>query len=606
MSCMVAMQNQGFTFMIRTLKNHWWPILALVSAVLLAAALRLIRLDAWPVSLYWEEVALGYDAYSLVKTGLDHHGQPWPIVAFESFGDFKPSGYFYMIVPWLQILPLGAWAVRLPSAIAGVITVLATAWFASSWSQSLLGRQRQLSNNEKWWWAATVAGVAAISPWLIQFSRGGWEVNMATAWLTLAIAVASWELSRYDRPPRVIDRLGWGVVILLCVASMYTYHATRVIAPVMGLWLAVIAIWQWWPKGWLWLLKTWGVWAVGYALILGITIWPLWQASTSPVVQQRIAQTSLLARPDHILESAQLQAEAADPWAKFFYHRQIVLGREIVKNYLSHLSPQFLFIRGDHNARHSIQFMGQLYYLEAVALVVGTLVLVKRRTRGAVLILGWWWFSLVPAAITFGSPHALRTLPGAPALMIVIATGWWAIGEWWAELLAKWVKFKSLRALTRWSRQVFVVTVIGAYICQLALFWRYYTQIYPAEYGADWQVGYQELIPTLMKLRAESSEQRIWITRDQGRPLMYYWFYGQVDPLQVQTAEATSKLDDGEFVEYDNWVAIKSVAEITGPGLVASNEQGWLDMINRGHVETLTTIRDRRGHVIWVVYRYQP
>src|SRR5687768_9057768 len=72
---------------------------------------------------YWEEVALGYDAYSILKTGKDHHGNSWPIVAFESFGDWKPSFYFYAIVPFVQLFGLNLLAVRMPSVLSGIAIV---------------------------------------------------------------------------------------------------------------------------------------------------------------------------------------------------------------------------------------------------------------------------------------------------------------------------------------------------------------------------------------------------------------------------------------------------------------------------------------------------
>ena len=42
--------------------------------LLLAIFLRFFNLSNNPPSLYWEEAALGYDAYSILKTGKDFHG----------------------------------------------------------------------------------------------------------------------------------------------------------------------------------------------------------------------------------------------------------------------------------------------------------------------------------------------------------------------------------------------------------------------------------------------------------------------------------------------------------------------------------------------------
>ena len=96
--------------------------------------LRFYKLDSL-ISPYWEEVAIGYDAYSVAKTSKDHHGNFLPIVAFESFGDFKPGLYFYLVVPIIKLISLNVLAVRLPAAIAGLLIILGNAFLVQNiWS----------------------------------------------------------------------------------------------------------------------------------------------------------------------------------------------------------------------------------------------------------------------------------------------------------------------------------------------------------------------------------------------------------------------------------------------------------------------------------------
>ncbi|PJC80059.1 hypothetical protein CO009_02840, partial [Candidatus Shapirobacteria bacterium CG_4_8_14_3_um_filter_35_11] len=61
----------------------------LILIILLAVALRFWNINSLP-SLNPDEAALGYNAYSLLLTGKDEHGQAWPI-HFKSFGDYKPG-----------------------------------------------------------------------------------------------------------------------------------------------------------------------------------------------------------------------------------------------------------------------------------------------------------------------------------------------------------------------------------------------------------------------------------------------------------------------------------------------------------------------------------
>src|SRR3989337_4126255 len=97
--------------------------LLLILILSLAAILRFWELDSYP-ALNADEAAIGYNAYSLIQTGQDEHGNPWPI-HFQSFNDFKPGLYFYLVLPFVKVLGLNAWAVRIPGALLGVLTVLA-------------------------------------------------------------------------------------------------------------------------------------------------------------------------------------------------------------------------------------------------------------------------------------------------------------------------------------------------------------------------------------------------------------------------------------------------------------------------------------------------
>lgn len=86
--------------------------------------LRFNQLGINPPSLDWDEVSAGYNAYSLLYTGHDEYGYAWPI-SIRSFGDFKPPLYTYLTIPAVALFGLTEFAVRLPSAIFGTLTLVA-------------------------------------------------------------------------------------------------------------------------------------------------------------------------------------------------------------------------------------------------------------------------------------------------------------------------------------------------------------------------------------------------------------------------------------------------------------------------------------------------
>src|SRR3972149_424312 len=94
----------------------------LIIIILLAVVLRFWHLGAYP-AFNADEAAIGYNAYSLIETGKDEHGNTWPI-HFQSFNDYKPGLYFYLVLPFVKALGLNEWAVRIPGALLGVGTAL--------------------------------------------------------------------------------------------------------------------------------------------------------------------------------------------------------------------------------------------------------------------------------------------------------------------------------------------------------------------------------------------------------------------------------------------------------------------------------------------------
>src|SRR5947208_1068171 len=88
--------------------------------VFLTIVLRFFQLGVNPPSLDWDEASMGYNAYSILKTGADEYGNALPL-SFRSFDDYKPPVYIYLTVPAIAIFGLNEFAVRLPAAVIGVI-----------------------------------------------------------------------------------------------------------------------------------------------------------------------------------------------------------------------------------------------------------------------------------------------------------------------------------------------------------------------------------------------------------------------------------------------------------------------------------------------------
>ncbi|MCC6711150.1 MAG: hypothetical protein IT416_02235, partial [Candidatus Pacebacteria bacterium] len=102
--------------------------------------------------------------------------------------------------------------------------------------------------------------------------------------------------------------------------------------------------------------------------------------------------------------------------------------------------------------------------------------------------------------------------------------------------------------------------------------------VYPKLYGHEWQVGYQQMVEAVTKLQRDNPDLPVYITRERGRPAMYYWFYTKTDPEEVQFANQVVKKDQAEFLEFKNIKFINTLNEVTKTPAITANfaNETWL------------------------------
>ena len=165
-----------------------------------------------PPSINWDEASLGYNAYSILLTGRDEYGKILPIIT-QSLGDFKPALYIYLIIPFIKLIGLTEVAVRLPAAIFGVISVIATYFLV-----------KELFKKESI--ALVSSFLLAISPWSIQFSRFASEAMVG---LGLNLLMALFFLKGLRKPILLILSGIFGAL------SLYVYQSEKIFVPLFAL-----------------------------------------------------------------------------------------------------------------------------------------------------------------------------------------------------------------------------------------------------------------------------------------------------------------------------------------------------------------------------------
>src|SRR5579863_5676964 len=170
-------------------------------ALIVGVGVRVVRLDRMPPALNQDEACDGYDAYSILMTGRDHHGNFMPIV-MQGFNDYRMPLLQYSLVPLVGAFGLKTEIVRLGAAIWGILDLAAVVSLAGL----MLG----------WPGAAAAAVLGALSPWHLAFSRFGQEAITGSATITLAITCFFTWLSRHKT-------LYLGLTGVFLGVSLYSY-----------------------------------------------------------------------------------------------------------------------------------------------------------------------------------------------------------------------------------------------------------------------------------------------------------------------------------------------------------------------------------------------
>ena len=536
--------------------------------LLFALFLRLVNIANSPPSPYWEEVALGYDAYSIAMTGADHHGQPWPLTAFESFGDWKPSLYFYLAAPFVKIFGLQVFAVRLPSILAGVAIVWGIAFLARHLYVSSYDRSNSKSKNAQTVYLFALL-IASISPWAITLSRGAWESNVATALILWGINLFLVFVSSQKRLFLLIS-------VLLLGLSTYAYHAARFAAPLVGLLLGLLYLFARKKKIDLVALLMAGI-------LAAVLFLPVFLSLQSSVGQQRIAQTSIFTDLAIIEESNRLRELYQDHWWGYFVsHRYLLFARQICLNFFDHFGWNYLFVSGDNNPRHSIQSLGQFYYLDLLFFLAAVIFFYRRSQRITYFLIALLIVLVLPSAFTTVTPHALRSLAAMPIYLLFVTFGSWQIWQWCLRNSKKYLFF-----------------ILSFFYAMQFIYFSYQLHfVYPAAQSREWQFGYEEMLSQLKDVSA--NYDKVYVTREQGRPAMYYFFYNQIDPRLVQAANQQAPKDQGEFLQFQNVFFIDNASQIDldATSVIASSRKFYEDNFATRDFKVLA----RTKQDIWLIY----
>ena len=379
--------------------------LKLALILIIAFLLRFYSISTIPSGFTPDEASFGYDAYSILKTGKDQWGHPFPMV-LESFGDYKSPVYAYLSIPFVWILGLTKLAVRLPNALLGTLAVLATYLLTLEIFKKIESERLNVQFP-----AITAAFLLAISPWHIMMSRGAFEANLTTFFLPLSLYffIRGLKNSKYFIFASIIAGI-----------NIFTYHSAKLITPLIFIFAIVIFRKE--------IFKNINIYYYisGFVILLFSVLFlvSMRSGSATRIYNVSIFKSSLM---EAFSDRSKAINSGMDPVsARVIFNKYQAGFRHFMVNYISYFSPQYYFSQGPAEATYGmIPGRGVIYWFEFPLILSFVVFLIKNKpSKYLSVILFWFFVSPVPAAMSQGPGFAAnRAVIQIPSLQILMAAG---------------------------------------------------------------------------------------------------------------------------------------------------------------------------------------
>lgn len=468
-------------------------LIGFIGILAIGLFLRFYKLGSTPNGLYQDETAIGYNAYSILTTGKDEYGKPFPLY-FKSFGDYKLPVYMYATVPSIKLFGLTPFAVRFPSAFFGFLTILLLYILVLA-----ISKKEDL--------ARSASFLLAINPWHIHYSRAAFEVTIALFLFLLGTVLLH---KAYER------KSGYFLTGTVCfLLGFYSYNLTRLLAPI----LYITTLYLFHKKPGIGKLET------ATTLVVAVTV-------LFPFIQTFFAAGGVgSAEGTLIFTSAAVQAPllelrsymlALPPLVtKMFFNFYALTGWQYLVNIASYVSVPFFFISGSPHGNHGIGNVGQFYLFELPLVILGAYLFLKEKNTFAKLLFAWLGVTIMVAAFTREAPHATRSF----------------------FLLFPMIMFSSqgLLSLFRYNAAKLFIIALAAYNIVFFLF-SYFVR-FPVALSKSWRASDGDV--SVFIKNQDGNYDRVLIDKKAGLVYTSVLFYTSYPPEEFQRT-AIRLPDDSE------------------------------------------------------------
>ena len=420
-----------------------FKVLGFVTILLFGSFLYLFKIGEIPNGLGYDEVASGYNAYSLLLTGKDEYGKSFPF-AFRFSNTYSPPLYTYLTVPMIALFDLSITSTRMVSVISGVFSIIIV---------FLVLKKMSITQNKTVPYLGML--LYTISPWTIMYSRSGYEAMLSFFIYAVGILFV-WE--GFKKPLF----LTFGIIVLSI--STYASHTNRFLVPLLLLGLFILF------KDTFLNIRNRRFIVSGLLCALIIQIPNLFLLTTqSFFVKSNLFYSELLVS----------EYEKIRHTSPFFIGIPYLFGREFLAQYLTYFSPRSLFLDADPLPFRSIPNLSVFYSWMFIPYLVGLYVAWKnRRLINYRYLLLITLIAPIPAALTKDPFWTYRAIPLLLPLIIIISIG-----------IDKILNLRIAKATLLLSFLIFASFI---------LLWKGYFLLLSKERAKDWGYGYKQLAQNII------------------------------------------------------------------------------------------------------------
>ncbi len=463
--------------------------------------LHLVGIGKTPPCLNADEAALGYNAYSILKTGKDEYGNFLPL-RLLSFQDYKLPIYSYLSLPFIAIFGLNEFSTRVLNILLGALFVPLTFIII-----------KKLFKDSKI--ALIGSFLTSVSPWIHLLSHHAHEGVSATFFILLSF----YFLVRYLEKNKITDFFLSNLFIFL---STFAYHFGRIFLFFFVLYQLYFLLRNKKQQ------KASSVFIKISTLIIISLIPLIIDISTLNRVNRLVfyQNPGFQLRLDEYLREHNL---------RLLHNKLTEAIRSVSYRYLKQISPEFLVISGDKNWRFGFENLGPITIVEYVFIFIGLYYLFRNKEKYRFLILYILAVSPLANALTWQEYSLIRTYPLIFPLIFIISYGFYY--------------FLNQRVL----RTLLILSIFFFYLINS---WDIYLLHYPkrAEVIRAWQCGYKELVNYVKN--NYSRFDKFVITDKLGQPYIFFLFYTQYDPIKYQKQAKISEPDGygfGQISHFDKF-----------------------------------------------------